>query len=468
MTKKNKALIKLSITMISILLSIAAMITSFLFLNQKEINFVDQLTVEFGNSIPMKPKEYLQEKVSSKIISDIKLKIINDTKIDNESYQPIGNYIVSLSYKNQQKNVKVSVVDTTNPEFKEFKEKIEITAGASIDVKNSFQANDLSDVKIEVDDSNVDYNTTGEYQINIKAIDAYGNITSKQSSVVVKEMPNEINEVKTNNTPSQTGKISNKTNSTNNTSNNTKISNIPSEKTISLTQCGLRNPAYINFGQYQDYAVALYNAIINKENYYFRFEFPDTNEASGFLWKVRNEMETAGVALNSHLYVEYGTLQPDGLYSKNKYGVQYSFEETKAEGDLYYELSMAYNACVSAGLYNGMSEKDAVIKIGNWIKNHMIYDDNYHSAQSSYRGFKDGRGVCATYATMFKAMCDAANIKCEVVHGTAKGPHAWNKVKIGGTWYWSDITWYDTDGGDDKYLLSSTLWNSHSTNGIIQ
>ena len=465
MTKKNKALIKLSITMISILLSIAAMITSFLFLNQKEINFVDQLTVEFGNSIPMKPKEYLQEKVSSKIISDIKLKIIDDKKVDDEKYQPIGDYLVVLNYKNQEKNVKVSVVDTVSPEFKVFKDRIEINVGESIDAKSLFQANDLNGAEIKVDDSNVDYLKAGEYQINVEAVDPSGNKTTMAASITIKDIQTSSDVISINN------EINNKTTSTKQTTNkpnDNNFVNVQNGKAITLTQCGLRDPNNIDFGTYKNYAITLYNAIMNKENYYFRFEFPNIDEASDFIWKVRNEMEKGGVDLNSHLYAEYGTLQENGFYSKNKYGAQYSFDESKAEGDLHYELTMAYIACVSAGLHNGMSEKDAVIKIGNWIKNHMIYDDNYHSAQSSYRGFKDGRGVCATYATMFKAMCDAANIQCEVVHGKASGDHAWNKVKIGGTWYWSDITWYDTGGGESKYLLSSTLWSDHSTQGIIQ
>lgn len=455
MSNKNKTLIKIILNAASILLLLTALISSYLLLNQKELKFIDCLTIEFGEQIPLSTKAYIDGNVEKEIIKDIKLKIIDDKKIDNESYQQIGDYIVSLSYKNQQKNVKVSVIDTTNPEFKEFKEKIEINAGESIDVKNGFQANDLSDVKIEVDDSNVDYNTTGEYPINIKAIDAYGNITSKQSSVIVKEVAVEVNEISSNNKPSQTVK----TNETNNASNNLNVSNIPSGKTIFMMQYGLKNPAYLNFGQYQEYAVTLYNAIVNKEDYYLKFEFPDTNEASDFLWKVRNEMEKGGVDLNSHIYADYGTLQEDGKYSKNKYGVRYSLAEANTYGDLHYSLTMAYNACLSAGLKNGISEKEAVSKISAWIKNKMTYRDN--GSNSVINGFKNGTGVCITYAEMFKAMCDAANIECKVVTGYASGDHAWNKVKIGSNWYWVDITWADSGSGNAKYMLSSTLWGSH-------
>ena len=49
--------------------------------------------------------------------------------------------------------------------------------------------------------------------------------------------------------------------------------------------------------------------------------------------------------------------------------------------------------------------------------------------------------------------------------GTAKGGgHAWNQVKVDGTWYYIDCTWDDPTGGGFErttYYLSEQLWSNH-------
>jgi transglutaminase/protease-like cytokinesis protein 3 len=63
--------------------------------------------------------------------------------------------------------------------------------------------------------------------------------------------------------------------------------------------------------------------------------------------------------------------------------------------------------------------------------------------------FKSKKGVCEDYSRLYKKMCDAIGLECEVVTGTAKMlsqntkgmNHAWNVVKIGGKWQLLDATW---------------------------
>lgn len=66
--------------------------------------------------------------------------------------------------------------------------------------------------------------------------------------------------------------------------------------------------------------------------------------------------------------------------------------------------------------------------------------------------FKSKRGVCQDYSQIYKAMCDAVGLECEVVRGDAReffkpyravhdNPHAWNAVKIDGQWRLLDATW---------------------------
>jgi hypothetical protein len=63
--------------------------------------------------------------------------------------------------------------------------------------------------------------------------------------------------------------------------------------------------------------------------------------------------------------------------------------------------------------------------------------------------FKSQKGVCEDYSLLYKKMCQAINLECEVIEGTAKMMsqrtrdmnHAWNVVKIGGKWQLLDATW---------------------------
>lgn len=62
------------------------------------------------------------------------------------------------------------------------------------------------------------------------------------------------------------------------------------------------------------------------------------------------------------------------------------------------------------------------------------------------------KGICGSYALLFKTLCDYANIKSEIIDGYARtkpyqignpiiANHAWNSVQINGSWYYLDATW---------------------------
>lgn len=59
----------------------------------------------------------------------------------------------------------------------------------------------------------------------------------------------------------------------------------------------------------------------------------------------------------------------------------------------------------------------------------------------------DGRGVCAGYGHAFTYLCQMAGVPCIGIWGFVKGydnGHAWNKVKLGESWYLVDTTWDDS------------------------
>ena len=80
----------------------------------------------------------------------------------------------------------------------------------------------------------------------------------------------------------------------------------------------------------------------------------------------------------------------------------------------------------------------------------------------------DGDGVCGDYATTFCFLCECIDLPCYYVGGSADngggdgwGPHAWNKVKIDGTWFYIDTYWCAGLHSLKKYFLTENLWSDH-------
>ncbi|MCX8058724.1 MAG: hypothetical protein N3A58_04870 [Spirochaetes bacterium] len=94
-----------------------------------------------------------------------------------------------------------------------------------------------------------------------------------------------------------------------------------------------------------------------------------------------------------------------------------------------------------------------------WITDNISYDvyGLYPGFVSNYDAdstFQNRKGVCSGYASLFKKMCDIANIKCEIIKGFAKdykydpsntgipkNNHVWNAININNKWYLIDATW---------------------------
>ncbi len=86
---------------------------------------------------------------------------------------------------------------------------------------------------------------------------------------------------------------------------------------------------------------------------------------------------------------------------------------------------------------------------------------------------KTKTAVCEGYANLFKALCNALGMSCEKVHGYARGVgysngsrentnnsnHAWNIVKVSGSWYLVDCCW-DSGSMDGRIFKQQyeTTW----------
>ncbi|MDD7369801.1 MAG: transglutaminase domain-containing protein [Berryella intestinalis] len=116
----------------------------------------------------------------------------------------------------------------------------------------------------------------------------------------------------------------------------------------------------------------------------------------------------------------------------------------------------------------GMSERDKVIAINDWIAANATYDyesnrdivakpDDVSDHQAT-GVFVEGKAVCEGYAQAFQILAQKAGLTSMVVTGEATSSnegHAWNQVKVDGQWYSVDSTWNDTEGRrtPNRYLL---------------
>ena len=112
-----------------------------------------------------------------------------------------------------------------------------------------------------------------------------------------------------------------------------------------------------------------------------------------------------------------------------------------------------------AQLGKGKSPIDRYWIIFYWIATHIDYDTVSYFAkdykdQTAEGVFASRKGVCAGYGNLFKHICDALEMSCEIISGYSKGygfdnragappeiDHAWNAVKIFNHQYLIESTW---------------------------
>lgn len=99
------------------------------------------------------------------------------------------------------------------------------------------------------------------------------------------------------------------------------------------------------------------------------------------------------------------------------------------------------------------SDYEKALAIHDYLLKNCSYlredDDGYSS--TVYGCLVEGEANCEGYAKAFDLIAGDVGLPCVVIVGeTDDGEnHAWNQVKIEGDWYNVDVTWDDTDRGDE-------------------
>ncbi len=165
------------------------------------------------------------------------------------------------------------------------------------------------------------------------------------------------------------------------------------------------------------------------------------------------------------------TLYDDGdftpLANAKKRGIQI-FDYTTNSGEARqvlsqrdaYKLYKEFLDAAAVGTDN-MSERELALHFLEIVKNHLTYSSSVLAADDKTKWMdRDiiltilaGSGVCGNYADLYQLLCDAAGLECRTETGLESGePHAWNLVRVDGTWYHVDATWADTIARYDGLL----------------
>ena len=440
--KNNKRTIK--IVLVCFLMAIISLFTAYRYteyvkaLRIEEIK--DYLLVEFTDEIQFveygtdfNEKQFVQKYTGELVYHDE----LDTNRVGMQQLRYIVSY-VDEKYGEITKDFfyTATTKDTCPPEIILDKEKITLSYGASFDIKSNIKSvTDPVEGNLEYKiEGSVNNKKAGTYTITVSAVDINGLETNKTFTVKVNEQYSEV---------SNGGGV--------------KIASTAYAIPKSIAQGSL------NDNEYQVLKEIL-NALNTSDSN--KVEIPTLldgtiNDAKNILNIISKKMGVT-LAFDSLVRVnENRVCMGDGGNKYTKIVIDVKTTKKRINSANEYD-NLVRNALKSAGVTNGMSHKTAVIKINNWICKKMTYVINNGDG---IVGFQTGKGQCHTYAEMFRDMCNMAGISCQYVSGNAYSGgkwigHAWNKVKLGGTWYYVDSTWNDTTG-TSKYLLSKTLWSSH-------
>lgn len=178
-----------------------------------------------------------------------------------------------------------------------------------------------------------------------------------------------------------------------------------------------------------------------------RYEQQFTIEFKGNTQQIESMIEEAYAVVEQQNPYIYGHLSDRNI--------EYSYTSRRATLNFYqqylttYEQERYVNGKVEAILAtvdsSTMSDFDKVKFVNDYIVQQTRYSEaTAASPHSAYAVLFEGKGVCQGYALLAYKMLDELGVENLYVTGeVADGGHAWNLVKLDGSWYHLDTTWND-------------------------
>lgn len=149
-----------------------------------QVKTTESLTVEYGDKLD-------NDKLYDAKESDENVKV---DKVSGYDAKKVGGQTLKVTFsdgdKSIEKEIKITVQDTKKPEIVLKKDKITITAGDKLNLKDNVKSvKDPvdGDLKYSIDKGKLDTKKAGTYKVVVKAFDANGNATEKSFKVTVKK-----------------------------------------------------------------------------------------------------------------------------------------------------------------------------------------------------------------------------------------------------------------------------------------
>ena len=226
-------------------------------------------------------------------------------------------------------------------------------------------------------------------------------------------------------------------------------------------------------GDYQNIANGYKYVVSNYNDYYNDVKLSLTNFDDSLILKILNydsntyNLNVINKILDDYYDIDYGITGASGTIYKigtNTYmEIQFQYSTPKSQMIQMRDAAASKaNEIIASIITPGMSDLQKEKAIHDYIVNNTSYDyTNYVNGTLPEASFTDygvlvnGKAVCEGYAKAMFRLLSLANVECEVVKGTADGQsHAWNIVKINGSYCQVDATWDDPVTSDGSKVLS--------------
>lgn len=150
----------------------------------------DSFSFEYGQPVEISVREVF-ESSDDQLYDTATMDLDRLSYKDGNDYPEVGEYAAQVSYvirgKTYTQSISIDIADQTAPVFTKFKDLFEIWEDSKKpDYASYFDASDLSEVTISIDDTDVNYAAAGDYKIAVKATDVYGNEVSKEAAIKIK------------------------------------------------------------------------------------------------------------------------------------------------------------------------------------------------------------------------------------------------------------------------------------------
>lgn len=170
------------------------------------------------------------------------------------------------------------------------------------------------------------------------------------------------------------------------------------------------------------------------------------------------------------IYANVVNSNPELFYVTGAFGFSYDYKDMvlsiEPEYSSYFtrESVEIFNAKVDEILKNvssAASDIEKLLVLHEYLVTHVEYDHSKKKpgAYDAYGCLVNGMAVCQGYSEGYHCLLKKMGINCKVVYsGTLE--HTWNMVKLGGKWYYIDVTYDDPDTTDPFYCRHTNFLRS--------